>query len=57
MARKRLRSDAYKMEHQKKGNLTNLYMKEARATDATRLEAYLSQSGTMTRETSESFQR
>ena len=41
MARKRLRSDAYKMEHQKKGNLTNLYMKEARATDATRLEGIL----------------
>ena len=41
MARKRLRSDAYKMEHQKKGNLTNLYMKEVRATDATRLESIL----------------
>ena len=41
MARKRLRSDCYKMEHQKPTNLTNLYLKEERAMDATRLESLL----------------
>ena len=40
-ARKRLRSDCYKMEHQKQSNLTNLYLYEEKAMDATRLEGLL----------------
>ena len=40
-ARRRINSDFYKFEHQKKDNLTALYMRQAQATDATRLESIL----------------
>ena len=41
MARTRLRSDMYRMNHEKPENLTSLYMREEQATDATRLEGIL----------------
>ena len=37
-AKKRLRSDIFKMSHERKENRTNLYMHEGQATDAARLE-------------------
>ena len=43
MARSRIRSDVYKMEHQKEPNLKALYMRQAKATDAARLEGMLEQ--------------
>lgn len=41
MARHRLRSDKYRMDHEKPENLKRLYMREEHATDATRLEEIL----------------
>ena len=43
MARKRIRSDLYKFAHQKEPNLKALYMRQTKATDATRLEGMLEQ--------------
>uniref|UniRef100_A0A7S3MP13 Uncharacterized protein n=1 Tax=Favella ehrenbergii TaxID=182087 RepID=A0A7S3MP13_9SPIT len=40
-ARKRLRSDIFKMSHEREENRTNLYMHEEQATDAARLEEVL----------------
>ena len=41
MARHRLRSEKYKFSYEKPENLTNLYMREEQATNATRLEEIL----------------